>query len=199
MTTLILPGLGGSGAGHWQRWWLSQDDDATLVEQPDWEHPELETWTASLAAALEEHPGAILVAHSLGCALVAHLPARRPDLFVGGALLVAPADVDDRAWTPRSVQAFAPLPLEPLPFPSILVASSNDPYVRIARAMEFGQAWGSKLVHLRHSGHVNVESGFGAWPDGRRLAARLGTMTERTSCLPPHPIDGFRSAGHSPR
>jgi predicted alpha/beta hydrolase family esterase len=173
MTTLILPGIDGSGPGHWQRWWLSEDRQAHFVEQPDWENPDLETWTASLATALEEHPGAILVAHSLACALVAHLHAKRPDLLVGGALLVAPADVDDGTRMPRKIQSFAPIPLEPLPFPSIVVGSSDDPFVSIGRAMLFAHAWGAKFVHLRESGHINTASGFGAWPDGLRLAKRI--------------------------
>jgi uncharacterized protein len=179
MTTLILPGLGGSGAGHWQRWWLAQDREARLLEQPDWDNPDLDAWTASLASAVEENPGVILVAHSLACALVAHFGMKRPDLLVGGALLVAPADVDDRTRTTRAVESFAPLPLEPLPFPSIVVGSSDDPFVSIGRAMLFAHAWGSKFVHLRESGHINTASGFGPWPDGPRLAKRIAELGER--------------------
>ena len=122
---------------------------------------------------MDRAPGALLVAHSLACALVAHLAERRPDLLIGGALLVAPADVDDRTRTPRSVASFAPMPLERLPFPSIVVGSSNDPTVSIGRAMLFAYAWGSRFVHLRDSGHINVASGFGRWPDGQRLAKQL--------------------------
>ena len=110
----------------------------------------------TVAAELDRAPGSLLVAHSLACALVAHLAERRPDLLIGGALLVAPADVDDRIRTPPSVAGFAPMPLERLPFPSIVVGSSNDPTVSISRAMLFAYAWGSRFVHLRDSGHINV-------------------------------------------
>jgi len=143
------------------------------VEQADWHRPRLAPWADALAEALEEQPGAIVVAHSLGCALVAHMAVLRPDLLIGGALLVAPADVEDRTRTPDRVESFAPLPLVRLPFPSIVVGSSNDPYVSIGRAMMFAYAWGAKFVHLRDSGHINVESGFGPWPDGARLVRRL--------------------------
>ena len=37
---LIVPGLEGSGEGHWQRWWLTQDPDARIVEQDDWHRPD---------------------------------------------------------------------------------------------------------------------------------------------------------------
>jgi uncharacterized protein len=179
MTTLILPGLNGSGPAHWQRWWLGQDRDARLVEQHDWERPELGAWLNTAALALEAWPGAILVAHSLACALVAHLADTRPDLSIGGALLVAPADVDDRLRTPIEAESFAPLPLERLPFPAIVVGSSNDPYVSIGRAMLFAYSWGARFVHLRDSGHINAESGFGPWTDGLRLAKRLRDAPER--------------------
>jgi predicted alpha/beta hydrolase family esterase len=179
MTTLLLPGLGGSGPGHWQALWRESAPDARLVAQDDWNSPELETWGDRVAAEVERFPGAILVAHSLACALVAHLAERRADLLIGGALLVAPADVDDRTRTPASAASFAPMPLERLPFPSIVAGSSNDPTVSIGRAMLFAYAWGSRFVHLRDSGHVNVASGFGPWPDGYRLARQLRGTRER--------------------
>jgi predicted alpha/beta hydrolase family esterase len=173
MRTLLLPGLGGSGLGHWQARWLEFSPTTTLVAQDDWNNPDLESWLARAADAVEEAPGTLLVAHSLACALVAHLSIRRPDLLIGGALLVAPADVDDRTRMPVSTASFAPMPLERLPFPSIVVGSSNDPVVSIGRAMLFAYAWGSRFVHLRDSGHINVASGHGAWPDGHRLARQL--------------------------
>jgi predicted alpha/beta hydrolase family esterase len=179
MTTLLLPGLGGSGPGHWQALWREAAPDAHLVEQQDWNTPDLESWTDRAAEEIEQAPGAVLVAHSLGCALVAHRAERRRDLLIGCALLVAPADVDDRLRTPASVESFAPMPLERLPFPSIVVGSSNDPTVSIARAMLFAYAWGSRFVHLRDSGHINLASGFGRWPDGYRLARQLKEKRER--------------------
>ena len=77
MTNLILPGLHGSGPDHWQSWWLSVDRDACLVKQDDWDTPRLDPWSGQVAAAVRSAPGAILIAHSLGCALVAW----RPDVY----------------------------------------------------------------------------------------------------------------------
>jgi len=179
MTTLLLPGLGGSGPRHWQSLWLRSDTTAQVVEQDDWDRPDLESWITRAASAIEQTPDAILVAHSLACALVAHLAAARPDLSIGGALLVAPADVDDRARMPAVTAGFAPMPLHRLPFPSIVVGSSNDPTVSIARAMLFAYGWGARFVHLRDSGHINVESGHGHWPDGHRLARQVQAMSRR--------------------
>src|SRR6185503_6503186 len=92
---LILPGLGGSGPGHWQTRWEARDPACARVEQRDWDRPELAAWLAAVDDALERVDGrVVLVAHSLGCVLVAH-GARRPAWSrVAAALLVAPADVD---------------------------------------------------------------------------------------------------------
>lgn len=174
-TTLIVPGLHGSGDGHWQRWWLDADPEARIVEQDHWDHPRLEEWLERLAGASYSHPGAVLVAHSLGVALVAHA-ARRYRLPVAGALLVAPADVDDENWATPQVAAFGPMPGEAFHFPSIVVSSRNDPYCSHERASRFAAGWGSRQVDLGDSGHINALSGFGAWPRGLALAASLRTL-----------------------
>jgi predicted alpha/beta hydrolase family esterase len=92
---------------------------------------------------------------------------------VKSALLVAPADVDSPAHTPDEVRGFGPMPLARLPFPSIVVASSDDPFVTPARAAAFAQAWGSRLVTLAGAAHINADAGFGPWPEGRKLLAEL--------------------------
>jgi uncharacterized protein len=111
------------------------------------------------------------VAHSLGCIAVAHWAARfgRP---VAGALLVAPADVN-REDTPEPIRCFAPVPLQPLPFRTILVASSNDEYLSMNRARHFARCWGSELVPAGAAGHLNTVAGFGPWPAGERLLESL--------------------------
>ena len=99
--------------------------------------------------------------------------AIRPGARTAGALLVAPADVDSPAHTADEVRNFSPVPLAPLPFPSIVVASTDDPFVTPARAAAFAGAWGSRLVTFERAGHLNADAGFGPWPEGRRLLAEL--------------------------
>jgi hypothetical protein len=142
---VIVPGLGGSGETHWQTHLQRSLPNATRVQQDDWEKPELTRWVERLARTVETRRDAILVAHSLGCPLVAHLARQRPDLPIKGALLVAPADVDSAHHTPRQTCGFAPIPLRPLPFRSIVVASTNDPFMEIERARELAAAWGRGL------------------------------------------------------
>ncbi|MBC8130306.1 MAG: alpha/beta hydrolase [Rhizobiaceae bacterium] len=171
--TLIIPGYRGSEPGHWQRHWALDNPSSEVVEQQDFIRPDLADWLHRLEAYLAAAPGAVLVAHSLGCALVAHLASRPSAAHVGGALLVAPADVDVLSNDITDFATFAALPRGELPFPSILVASRDDPFMRYARAEAFAAAWGAGLVDLGKAGHINVASGFGPWPEGVILAEAL--------------------------
>jgi len=171
---LIVPGLSGSGPEHWQTVWERLDARCRRVAQSDWEKPELSAWLQSLERAVEESAEpALLVAHSLGAVLVAHWARARASTSVLGALLVAPADVDTLAPSMTALQSFAPLPGGRLPFPSLLVASRNDPYVSLERAAWMASAWGSRLVDVGSQGHINADSGLGTWPAGRALLAEL--------------------------
>ena len=67
------------------------------------------------------------------------------------------------------------MPYAALPYRSILVASSNDPYCPIRLAGAYARAWGSEFVRLQNAGHINVDSGHGEWPLGRAL---LQSLTE---------------------
>ena len=170
---LIVPGLGGSGPGHWQSLWQARLPDARRVEQADWHKPARAGWIARLdaAVAMARQPP-ILVAHSLSCALVAcwSWVHARP---VQCALLVAPADVDSDAHTPPEAHVFRPMPMKRLPFPTIVVVSRNDPYVAVDRAAAMAEAWGAELVDIGDAGHINTSAGYGEWPEGERLLQRL--------------------------
>jgi serine hydrolase len=170
MTTLIIPGYRGSEKGHWQRQWLAEDETARLVEQDDWENPVLSQWLHVLEATLAETPGAILVAHSLGCVLVSHLASRPSAAHVAGALLVAPADAERMAVQDPKFRSFAPLPRHNLGFPSIVAASRDDPYMSFNKAHALAEVWGSGFVDMQFAGHINIESGFGSWPEAHILA-----------------------------
>jgi predicted alpha/beta hydrolase family esterase len=170
---LIIPGWENSGPEHWQSLWERADPQRfRRVQQHDWDAPVLDDWIETLDAAVAAEPAPpVLVAHSLGCIAVAHWAARFA-LPVAGALLVAPADVE-RADTPQPIRCFAPVPLQPLPFRTLLVASDNDEYLSIDRADHFARCWRSELVRAGLAGHINTAAGFGPWPAGERLLASL--------------------------
>lgn len=173
-TILILPGWHGSGPEHWQRHLASRTSNAIVVEQEDWAHPDLDAWLARLEAAITAAPAPVLlVAHSLGVILVAHHAARHGGRGIAGALLVAPGDADVHAATEPDIAGFAPVPRSRLPYPSILVASRNDPHMDFDRSEGLARDLGSAFVDLGEAGHINVASGFGPWPAADDLLAQL--------------------------
>jgi len=170
---LILPGWQGSAAQHWQSLWQAQLG-YRRVEQHDWLRPLRGDWIARLEdVVLSLDAPAVLVAHSLGCMLAAAWAAHSRNTHrVKAALLVAPADVTQEALRPV-LASWSPIPLQTLPFKSTLVASRDDPYCSVERAQTFAQAWGANLVDAGALGHINADSGLGAWPHGLVLLNEL--------------------------
>ena len=162
---LIIPGLGGSGPGHWQSRWEAKLSTARRVEQDNWLNPRLEDWTARIIAEVEaaQRP-VLLVAHSLGVTAVVHAAPRLPKDVVRGAFLVAPPA--DSVLLEAAGPGFTHLPHAPLPFPSVLVASRTDPYAPYEESEEISYAWGSRLLDAGEAGHINNDSGHGPWPEG---------------------------------
>ncbi|PKO78245.1 MAG: alpha/beta hydrolase [Betaproteobacteria bacterium HGW-Betaproteobacteria-15] len=169
-TVIIVPGWRNSGASHWQSLWAKRLPNVLRVHQDDWISPLKRAWVQRLSDTIEQCPGGVvIVAHSLGCIAVSHLPADVSQR-VQGALLVAPADPERRGV----LADFAPVPYQTLPYRSVLVASSNDPFCPVRLAGAYARAWGSELVRLNNAGHINVESGHGDWPLGLALLQSLG-------------------------
>ncbi len=170
---LILPGWQNSGPDHWQSRW-ERDYGYHRVEQHDWMRPLRGDWVIRLEETLLQcREPAVLVAHSLGCLLVAawaaasHAPQR-----VKAALLVAPGDAE-RAELRAVLRSWSPLALQRLPFPSVLIGSGNDPYCSLERARGFADAWGSDFIDYGPCGHLNAESGLGVWSYGHEILAQF--------------------------
>ncbi|HEX8363257.1 MAG TPA: alpha/beta hydrolase [Longimicrobium sp.] len=170
---LLVPGLFDSSPGHWQSLWHAAHPEYHRVVQRDWVNADRADWVGTLNRSIEAIDGpVVLVAHSLACITVAHWARSAGSGRVVGALLVAPSDVDLPTF-PAGTTGFAPVPLEPLPFPSVLVASSDDEYITAQRARELGAAWGSRMVEVGAAGHINTSAGFGPWPAGEALLEEL--------------------------
>jgi predicted alpha/beta hydrolase family esterase len=168
---LIIPGWRDSPPGHWQSLWSHALPGAVRVQQDDWVSPTRQAWVASITQTiLAQKQAVVIAAHSLGCIATAHLP---PEAMarIAAALLVAPADPERRSV----LNDFAPVPYQPLPFKSILVASNTDPFCPVRTAGAYARAWGSEFVRLQNAGHINLEAGFGTWPLGLAL---LQTLTD---------------------
>jgi uncharacterized protein len=171
---LNVPGLKNSGPDHWQSHWERQyPQHFRRVEQDNWLEPEREAWVQRLGEVVAQYrpEELVLVGHSVGCATIVHA-VKRWSWPLKGVLLVGPSDVEHPQY-PAYIRNFSPMPLELLPFPSLVVASDNDPVVSLQRATYFAGCWGSEMEVVRQAGHFLPKEGYGPWIQGLRLLQGL--------------------------
>jgi uncharacterized protein len=178
-TVLMVPGLRDHVAEHWQT--LLEHTLPKAASVPPLEHDKLScaARVAALDAALTKIDGpVILVAHSAGVMITVHW-ALRHSRRIHGALLAAPADLETPlpagypAIDALAQNGWHPAPRRPLPFPSIVGASRNDPLASFERVAAMAQDWGSRLVDLGEVGHLNPAAGFGKWAMAEALIQEL--------------------------
>lgn len=178
MQFLTVPGLASSGPNHWQTIWETQYPHLfERVEQDNWDWPVKAEWVPTLQnriAKLTEPT--ILVGHSMGCITIAHWAQEYTSEWIKGALLVAPADADLSKRLSFLV-GFRPIPTAPLPFKSVVVASTNDMYASFARSQTFAKNWGSEFINLGRKGHINAVSNLGDWPEGKQILQNLSNVS----------------------
>jgi predicted alpha/beta hydrolase family esterase len=167
-SALLLPGWLNSDATHWQSRWEVLHG-YTRVEQDDWTWPRRGDWMVRLDEVIQQQDApVVLVAHSLGCQLVAAWAAHSQHTArVVAAWLVAPPDTE-REDMPPNLFNWRPMVRSKLPFASRVLASSDDPYCALARAEELARDWGSQMEPVGPRGHINGESGLADWTDGHR-------------------------------
>ena len=183
-TVLIVPGLRGHVADHWQTLLAEGLEKVVTVPPLDSDTLSCQARVEAIAQTLERIDGpVILVAHSAGVLMVAHWVvqqgATRCRHSIRGALLVTPPDLD-ASWPSHYPSAHAmqaggwhPLPRMKLPFPSLVVMSHNDPLASPEAVRALALDWGSELVDAGAVGHLNPASGFGPWPQAEALLGRL--------------------------
>jgi uncharacterized protein len=171
---LILPGLNNSGSRHWQTTWQERRADALRLEPSSWNAPELDDWMLALSRSIEACTvPPILVAHSMGCLLSVNWAIfHRSDLAIRGAFLVAPPNFKRREFPAPS---FTQIPESPIPYPTLVVASTNDPYCPIGVATELAKRWGAGFVSVGERGHISTEPGNGDWQEGWNLLEAFAT------------------------
>jgi predicted alpha/beta hydrolase family esterase len=179
---LIIPGLGGSGPDHWQSRWEAKIPAVRRVVQADWEKPEFDAWRGRIVEEVGRAARpVILVAHSLGVLAAVHaapfLAKGESSGKVKGGFLVAPPSAKVLAGLDALDPAFLTFLDEPLPFPSLVIASRDDPYSSFAESEALARSLGAELIDAGFSGHINSESGYGPWPEGlMRFAGFLKTL-----------------------
>lgn len=167
---LVVPGYTNSGPDHWQSRWTDKMRNAVRVTQADWHKPVLEDWVVPVFDAVSgSSRPVVMIGHSLGAQTIVQAVQRMETALlerIRGAFLVAPPDVENPNIRPRHLMTFGPYPRDPLPFPSVVVASRNDPFCDPEVAADMANCWGSRFIDAGESGHLNAESGHGPWPDG---------------------------------
>lgn len=172
---LTVPGVTNSSANHWQSLWEKEfPEKFRRIEQKEWNTPVCADWIETIETTVRKcnSENVVLVAHSLGCTAVVHW-AQKFGTRIKGAFLVAPSDCEAESYNFDTTD-FAPIPLEILPFKSLVVASSNDEYVSLPRAKQFADAWGSEFANVGKQGHINAGAGFGKWSKGLEILKRMG-------------------------
>jgi uncharacterized protein len=182
-TVLIVPGLRDHVAEHWQTLLAARLPRVRQVPPMGREDLDCARRVEAIDRELAAIEGpVIVVAHSGGVIMVAHW-ARKHRRPIHGALLATPPDFEQPmpegypTMDALAASGWLPVPRDPLPFPSIVAASRNDPLGRFERVAELAHAWGSRIVDLGKVGHLNPASGFGEWPQAEEFIREL-SMTD---------------------
>lgn len=174
--TLVAPGLDNSGPEHWQSRWQRLYPAVERIVQDDWGNPVLPVWSARVdEVRRRDGRPTLIAAHSFGCLASVHSVARDAG-DVAGLLLVAPAD-------PEKFGVAALLPTAPLPVPSIMIASTNDPWMPLERARLWAQRWGSTFIDAGALGHINAESGLKDWLFGQQQLQLLADRAHNVKTI----------------
>lgn len=175
---LFVPGYPASASGHWLTRWEQKLSTGKPIEFENPDAPTLKAWISTLSEAVASATRPVfIVAHGLGVLAVAHAAPKFTDGRVKGAFLVAPVLREAIDAQPEIDPAFARIPLDPLPFPSVLVASRNDPLAPFEESEDLSYAWGSAFVDAGEAGHLDAASEHGPWPEGlMRFAGFLSKL-----------------------
>jgi uncharacterized protein len=177
---LIIPGLGDSGEKHWQSFWFQNFPNSTKVIQDNWDEPQLKDWLTRLDETIQKiKEPTIVVAHSLAVSLVMHWISKNSNPYIIGAMLVAPADVNSPDHTPEFLRHFSPIPIQTVPFPSLVIGTENDTYISLERAKELAACWGSDFINIGRKGHINSDSDLEYWEEGQEFLQQLITKINR--------------------
>lgn len=162
---LLLHGWGGSDFPHWQSWLASElaKDYGTVsfLRFEDFDFPSLEIWKKQLKNELESFSPDIVICHSLANTLWFHAVDEIKE--VAKLYLVAPPSF---TCAVEEIREFFPLalPKKTGAKETLLIASTNDPYMTLAQAKELQKSLNIPIKVLEDAGHINTDSGYGEWP-----------------------------------
>ena len=161
-TILLLGDAEPHDDGHWLDRWGGRLSTAIPVPAPGSLPNAPDPDDDPLTTMIDGAPGPVVaIAYGDGVErLVRH--AEATDGQLRGAFLVAPRPGGE-----------AEARTEPLPFPSILVASRDDPSCPYDVAETMGARWGSHVIDAGEAGRIDGASGRGPWPEGLMVFAKF--------------------------
>jgi len=187
-TCITVPGLHGSGPDHWQTWAEKEIPNCRRVSGIDFNKPVVAAWADAIRNNIRDEAGSvILIAHSFGC-LASVVAIADNETKVAGVILVAPASpqrfsatglIHDDAVAP--VTLLNCIPSKPLGIPGMVIASTDDPWMKMTHAQYWADSWGLRFSWIRNAGHINIESGYGRW---QGLTQLVRAFREQVSALP---------------
>jgi predicted alpha/beta hydrolase family esterase len=181
---LLVPGISNSGPDHWHTLWETRHAGVVRVQQHDWERPVCAEWLGPLDQAIARlNVAPIIVAHSLGCLLVAHW-AVQSDRAVHAMLLVAVPDPRGSSF-PQEATGFAPVPTTLRGRRATVVCSTDDPYSSPAFVSRCLAQWNADHITLGTRGHINASSGLGDWPEGWSIVEAWRNEPAGATAVPP--------------
>ena len=165
----IVPGYGNSGPDHWQTYFENALPRCIRINQASWDRPIMEDWVTNINKSITatDPKTVILISHSMGGIAIAHW-AFQYNIKIKGAMIVAPPDLEN-PFQDLTIENFTPIPTTKLPFPSVIVASTNDHWATRERTSLFAQNWGSKLLFIGDAGHINTASSHTNWDEGLEI------------------------------
>jgi predicted alpha/beta hydrolase family esterase len=179
-TVVLVPGLRGHVEDHWQTRLAASLPNVRTVPPLGRTDPSVAARVTRLDRVVEDVAGpVVLVAHSAGALVAVHWAAQHsPTRVVGALLATPPVFADELPPEYPSIdrlrgQGWMPIPRSPLPFPSIVAASTDDPLGNPVRLRSLATSWGSCWHDLGAVGHLNPSSGFGDWPGAVELIGQL--------------------------
>ncbi len=181
-TVVLVPGLRGHVEDHWQTRLAASLPQARIVPPLGRSDASLQARVTLLDRIVQDVEGpVVLVAHSAGVLVTVHWAGQYRGSTVAGALLATPPALADQlppgypSIRRLRDHGWLPIPRRPLPFPSILAASTDDPLGNPVRLRAMARAWGSRWHSLGAVGHLNPASGYGEWRAGDGLIRELAS------------------------
>jgi len=163
---LLLAGWGGSDFPHWQSWLASELAKnygcVSFLKFSTFDLPDKDTWMDELIKEIDLFKPDIVICHSIANILWFHICNELNLKVIKKLYLVVPpslkCDIEE-------LSSFYPctIPTNLYAKESLLITSTNDPYMTQHEAEKLQNELGVPMKVLKDAGHINADSGFGEW------------------------------------